>query len=100
MYAQSLNAPATPPKHVGNLSSEIVLSQKSQNWTLWRSRKGDARMAGQCSMYAQSLNAPATPPKHVGNLSSEIVLSQKSQNWTLWRSRKGDALTLSKLGVN
>ena len=65
-----------------------------------RSKKGDAKMARQCSMYASSLDALATPPKHVGNLSSEIVLSQKSQNWTLRRSRIGDALTLSKLGVN
>jgi hypothetical protein len=65
-----------------------------------RSRKGDAKVARQCSMYALSLNALAAPPKHVGKLSSEIVLSQKSQNRTLWRSRKGDALTLSKLGIN
>ena len=37
-----LNALVMHPKHVGHLSSEIVLSQKSQNCTLLRSRKGDA----------------------------------------------------------
>ena len=71
------------PKHVGNTSIKIVLNQKSPNCMLCRSRKGDAKMARQCSMYAQSLNALAAPPKHVGNLSIEIVLGQKPQNWTL-----------------
>ena len=37
-----LNDLAMLPNHIGNLSIEIVLNQKSPNCTLLRSRKGDA----------------------------------------------------------
>ena len=65
------------PKHIGNLSIEIVLNQKSLNCNICNGRNGDAKATNQNSKYALSLNALVMHPKHVGHLSSEIVLSQE-----------------------